>query len=341
MKPSDARPSRHPPAETWEHMNTTTGSQRDSSDSKREGSSGRLLFSAPYAAVLAASLAVAGCTNSSSAKHAAPAPAATSAGSAAPQGSAASLVPAADRGKTLDLGLELGNLPLADYTADRSSFTGLDYDLVQAMAPLLGVKVAYHGTNFNSLIPGVSSGKFAFAMSGIFDTATREKVVDEVTYMADSSVVITRKGGKTDLTENTLCGLRVSVEASSTQAADIPVRSAKCQAEGKEPIQLQIYTDQGQQYLAVTSGRADVINTPTSNGDYLIKTRPNDFQQAGPTYSSIPIAIVLQKGSGLTQAVQAAVNTLMANGSYAQILKKWGLSNAAIARSEVNMQSGK
>ena len=159
--------------------------------------------------------------------------------------------------------------------------------------------------------------------------------------MNESNVLITKKGGMTGLTSTSLCGLKVAVEAGSSEAAELPDSSKKCQADGKQAIGVQVYPNQGAQYLAVTSGRADVINTPTSNGDYLIKTRPDNFQQAGSTYGQVPVAIVLRKSSPLTRAVQSAINELMKNGTYAKIFDKWGLKNATIARSKINDASGK
>jgi len=307
---------------------------------RRRGSRRRSTTFACCAGALAAALVLAGCGSRSDGA------AATSAGqgtvsSHQPTGAFSSLVPNEFMGKTLDIAFEVGNLPLSDYTADRSSLQGLDYDLTEAMAKVLGVKFTYHGTNFDALIPGIQGGRYTLAMSGIFDTLEREKVVDEVTYMNESNILITKKGGKTGLTPTSLCGLKVAVEAGSSEAAALPDSSKTCQADGKQAISVQIYPNQGAQYLAVASGRADVINTPTSNGDYLIKTRPDDFQQAGPTYGQVPVAIVLRKSSPLTSAVQSAVNELIKNGTYAKIFAKWGLNNAAIARSKVNDASGK
>ncbi|MNY73329.1 hypothetical protein D3C86_2121020 [compost metagenome] len=48
------------------------------------------------------------------------------------------------------------------------------------------------------------------------------------------------------------------------------------------------------------------------------------------------IAFTTQKGNGLAVAAQAALNQLIENGSYAEILDRWGLSSEAIKKSELN-----
>jgi polar amino acid transport system substrate-binding protein len=248
----------------------------------------------------------------------------------------ASLLPAEYKGKTLKIGFEAGALPWADLTPDGSSMQGLDYDLMQAATAVLGVKAEYEGTSFTNIIPGVQGGRYDLGISSFYDTPEREKIVDEVTYGSDGQILITKKGGKTGLTEDTLCGLKVAVVASNLQAEQMPVKSENCVSEGKQPIAVQVYPTQAEQYLSVTSGRADVLNTGGSNGGYLVKTSPDAFEQAGPPFATVPVAIVLKKDSPLSEAMAAAVNKLIENGTYAKLFDKWGLSDWTTDEAKVN-----
>jgi polar amino acid transport system substrate-binding protein len=48
------------------------------------------------------------------------------------------------------------------------------------------------------------------------------------------------------------------------------------------------------------------------------------------------IAAMTRKGNGLVTALNEALNTVVANGKYAEVLGRWNLSSEAITTSEVN-----
>ncbi|MEM8283021.1 ABC transporter substrate-binding protein, partial [Morganella morganii] len=48
------------------------------------------------------------------------------------------------------------------------------------------------------------------------------------------------------------------------------------------------------------------------------------------------IAVTLKKGNGLVDAVQASLNSAIANGSYLQVLDRWAESDEKITHSEIN-----
>ncbi|MET4145189.1 hypothetical protein ABIB45_002100 [Arthrobacter sp. UYCo732] len=48
------------------------------------------------------------------------------------------------------------------------------------------------------------------------------------------------------------------------------------------------------------------------------------------------IAFTTQKGNGLAAAAQAALNTIIGDGSYAETLDRWGLYSEAAQKSELN-----
>ena len=48
------------------------------------------------------------------------------------------------------------------------------------------------------------------------------------------------------------------------------------------------------------------------------------------------IAATTKKGNGFAVAAAAGLNHLIEDGSYAKILDRWGLSEEAVAKSELN-----
>ena len=58
--------------------------------------------------------------------------------------------------------------------------------------------------------------------------------------------------------------------------------------------------------------------------------------KSGPTFGLAPYGLAVPKGSGLDKPVLAALEKLMANGTYDSILKKWQIQSAAITKPGVN-----
>ena len=57
---------------------------------------------------------------------------------------------------------------------------------------------------------------------------------------------------------------------------------------------------------------------------------------AGQPYGTAPYGIAIPKGKGLAGPVHRAMQNLMRSGSYAAILRKWGVQVGAIDQSVIN-----
>jgi polar amino acid transport system substrate-binding protein len=68
--------------------------------------------------------------------------------------------------------------------------------------------------------------------------------------------------------------------------------------------------------------------------DYAVKQN-SSLMKLGENYNVAPYGIALPKGTQLTQAVQAAVKALIQDGTYGQILNKWGVQSGAITADKV------
>ena len=80
--------------------------------------------------------------------------------------------------------------------------------------------------------------------------------------------------------------------------------------------------------------RADVTMSTINGLRYLVDQQPrlrfvNEFRR-------LDVGFALAKDSPLIPAVQAAVTRLMADGTYARILAKWGTSPSALRTSQVD-----
>ena len=58
--------------------------------------------------------------------------------------------------------------------------------------------------------------------------------------------------------------------------------------------------------------------------------------RSSPTFGAAPYGLALPKGNGMAKPVLEALKVLMADGTYASILKKWELQSAAINNPVIN-----
>lgn len=226
--------------------------------------------------------------------------------------------------------------PMESIGEDGKTIVGADADLAQAIGITMGVKVKMQKAGFDSILAGISSGKYDMGMSSFGDTKEREKTVDFVTYANVGTGFFVKKGNPKVSSLGSLCGKKVAVEKGTTQQIDVENQTKKCTRAGKPAVGLQTFPDQNGANQAVQSGRAQVGLADYPVVINVVAKSGGQFEQSGTQYALTPYAIAMPKGSGLDKSVQAAVQKLIDNGIYAKILKKWNISSTAIKESKIN-----
>jgi polar amino acid transport system substrate-binding protein len=283
--------------------------------------------------VLFTALAGAACGSAASTSSSAPA-------SASPSGQVSSIaaqVPAAVRAKgTITVAADATYAPNEFIGSDGHTVIGMDADLAAALGQVLGLKVNMVNATFDTIIPGLVSGKYGLGISSFTDTKVREQTVDFVTYFVAGTSFYVKTSGGPDVTSLAgLCGHKVAVEKGTTQQADVQAQAPKCASAGK-PVTPQIFNDQNAVNLALSSGRADVAMADSPVAAYQVKQSNGTFKLSGQPYGTAPYGIAIPKNSGMAQPVLAAVEHLMANGTYTKILQKWGVQEGAISNPAIN-----
>ncbi|GAA2752265.1 ABC transporter substrate-binding protein [Kitasatospora cinereorecta] len=226
-----------------------------------------------------------------------------------------------------------------EFKDEKGNIVGMDVDLANAIAQKLGLTADVQNADFTSIIPGISSNKYQLGMSSFTDTKEREQTVDMVTYFTAGSAGAVKKGNPDKIDLKDLCGKKVAVQTGTTQADEIKdVRNPECVKAGKPtiPNDGDKFTLQTDVTGALVAGRDQVMLADSPVVDYAIKQTNGQLEKIGDTYDSAPYGIVVAKGTDLTKAVQGAVQSLIADGTYKSILDKWGVDAGAIATSEVN-----
>lgn len=230
--------------------------------------------------------------------------------------------------------------PVDFYKSDGKTLTGFDADIMTAAAKLLGVKIKWSVIDFSAILPGITSGQYDFA-TDLTDTAAREKTVDFVETYRDGTSILVAHGNPEHLTNlGSLCGKKVVMTQGSVQIPIATAQSTKCTNAGKQAITQVIVADDPPARLALKSGQADAYLANTLASSYAAKTT-TDFQVLPGVYNfAYDGDIFPKKSKQLRNAVEAAFNVLIKNGTYGRIMKRYGLTNNEIKKSTTN-QAGK
>jgi polar amino acid transport system substrate-binding protein len=283
-------------------------------------------------AVLAA-IAVAGCGSSnkkSTSKSSLP--------TVSKNAKVAASVPAAVKKKgTLVVAADATYPPNEFLASDGKTVQGMDADLAKDLAKVMGLKFKVANANFDSILPGLASGKYDLGMSSFTDNKEREKTVDFVTYFSVHTAFFEKvKGGPKINGLADLCGHKVSVEKGTTQQVDASAQGKKCTSSGKPGVKVLVFPDQNGANLALTSGRADVAMADSPPAAYVTEKSNGQLKLTGKEYGPFPYGIAIPKNNGMAKPIQDALKDLISNGAYGAILKKWGIQSGAISNPKIN-----
>ncbi|RBM22985.1 transporter substrate-binding domain-containing protein [Streptomyces sp. PT12] len=284
-------------------------------------------LTAAVAAALALSSCAGGADDPDTGESPAPAPAADAA--------LASLVPDDLRGTTLSAVIGDSNPPLYSRT-ESGDLTGITYDLGIAAAELLGVELDVQANSFESSIPGLQSGTYDVSLWGTDITEERMRVIDQVPVGRIGYTFLTPESAE-PLADSmdAICGLTVAAIAGQTTIGLLDEQSAACEAAGAGSVTVSTFDDQASAGLAVKSGRADAATVNSVSGIH-IAAQDTELALSGPTFNEHLTGIATPRGSGLGEAFAAALQQLVDDGDYEEIISSYDADTFLIDEIAVN-----
>lgn len=237
----------------------------------------------------------------------------------------------------LKVGSDVSYAPLEFYGPGHR-MQGFDIDLAQAIGKRLGQPITITNHTFDDLLHAVSEGTFDVGVSAISDTRAREKQVDFVDYLLAGSGVLVPAGNPKHVFDlGSLCGLRVDVQRGTSQETALIEQSKRCTDIGLSPLKLIEFATDDQAFQAFTQGKSDAHVTDFPVVVYLARSNDHKYEVAGRQFDLVPYGIAVPKGDVVLRTrVVAALRSVIADGTYDTLLKKWGLEQGALRGAPVN-----
>jgi polar amino acid transport system substrate-binding protein len=262
----------------------------------------------------------------------------TSAAPAADQALAAKVPDAIKSDGKILVGTDATYAPNEFLDTDGKTVIGFDVDLFNAVAAKLGLKAEFQPAKFDAIIPGVESGKYETGVSSFTINDERLQQANMVSYFSAGTQWGAKKGNPTGVQPDEPCGKKVAVQASTVQdTEDLPKRVKACKTAGKPAITIDRYQGQDQATAAVVTGKDDAMLADSPIIAYAVKQTNGQLELLGDIYDSAPYGYVVKKDqTQFAQALAGAVGALVSDGTYKQILTKWGVEAGALDKPAVN-----
>lgn len=222
---------------------------------------------------------------------------------------------------------------------DGKTVIGEEVDLFNAVAAKFGVTAEWQPSSFDTIITGVQGNKYDVGVSSFTINPKRMEQVTMVSYFNAGTQWATAAGNPGQVDPDNPCGKTIAVQTGTVQdEEDLPQRQQQC---GDNRINVLQFDGQDQATAAVVSGRADAMLADSPVVAYAVKQSEGRLAALGPIYAAAPYGFVLSKDqTEFAQAMTEALAELKADGTYEQILEKWGTQDGAIDTFEVNPSVG-
>ncbi len=213
------------------------------------------------------------------------------------------------------------------------SYTGFDIDLITAIAQKMGLKAQIEKADFGTIITSLGNKRFDVVISAVTINDERKKVVDFVPYFNAGESLLVQKGNPKNLkTTADLCGQDVGVQKGTVEQDDLTTANTTCKKAGKPGINVTVLQDQTAvvQLLATNRVVATYQDSPVT--DYYLKLNSGQFEVGGSVVNAAQEGIAVRKGdTSMFNAVQAALKSTQSDGTYKNLISKWGVTSGAIA----------
>jgi len=216
-------------------------------------------------------------------------------------------------------------------------------DFSHALSQMLGVKIEHVRVNgLAAELMGIGSGRYDMSLGPIGDYPSRQENADFVDYVQEFVVFAVHSGNPQNINSlDDTCGKRIAVQAAGSAEKVIKDQLEVCVQQGKPEVVVMSYADQPTALLAVRSNRADAFFSSQAPLTYFVNQSDGQLELAATGqangFGDLFQGMVVGKDSPLGPVLQRAFNELIANGTYAKIMQKWGLEGNMVAKVEMNL----
>jgi basic membrane protein A len=235
---------------------------------------------------------------------------------AAPMATEEAAAPTGDLG-VVKVGIN-AEYPPFESVDENKNIVGFDPDLMNAIAARAGFDLEFINTRWDGIFVALQSGEFDAVSSAATITAEREEIVDfsNPYFNAGQMIAVKAENADTIQTPADLAGRRVGVQAGTT--GDI----AASDMQGVEVVR---YDEITLAFQALGAGDIDaVVNDGPVSAEIISKNPELGAVLVGDPFTDEFYGIAVNSDKPeLLDAINTALDEVIADGTYAEIYQKW------------------
>ena len=235
----------------------------------------------------------------------------------------------------------------ADFAAAPNQFIdasgkmdGLNVDMCGEVASRLGLELDWTNLAFPGLVPGLQASRYDGLCTSIFINPKRKEIMQMVAYVqwgeglmvrTDDSLAVNCTPTIGDQASyngcfDQLAGETVAVAAAGTTNQHLIAESDRMKAAGMEAVNIRAFDTTADAIQAVVSRQADgaYLNDPQAH--FYLTRNPGYVMPFAAAYPNTLALATLKANRPLADALQWALQQMQADGTYQQIVDKWGVA---------------
>lgn len=223
-------------------------------------------------------------------------------------------------GRTITVAVENAYPPFNMIDEATGEGVGWDYDAVREICKRINCVPEFKQAAWDGIFPAMQAGEYDMLADGVTITAERDEIVDfSIPYVIVGQVLLVRADETATLDEikadaNRLIGTQLGTTNEIVAKEHFPSERVKS------------FEDFGAAVLALLSKDVDGVVIDNVSALGFIEENPGKLKTAGQLTSDEELGFVFPPGSDLREAVNAALQSMIEDGTLESLNKKWGLT---------------
>jgi polar amino acid transport system substrate-binding protein len=196
---------------------------------------------------------------------------------------------------------------------------GWDYDTVREICERLNCTPEFQEAAWDGIFPAMAAGEFDMLADGVTYTTERDQSVDySIPYVTVGQVLLVRADETASVDD-------IKADANRPVGTQIGTTNEIVAKEHFPAERVQSFETFGAAILALLSGDIDGVVIDNVSATGFMGENEGQMKVAGQLTSDEQLAFVFPPGSDLIWPVNAALESMIADGTLEQLNQKWGL----------------
>jgi len=223
-------------------------------------------------------------------------------------------------GRTITVAVENAYPPFNMIDEATGEGVGWDYDAVREICKRINCVPEFKQAAWDGIFPAMQAGEYDMLADGVTITGERDEIVDfSIPYVIVGQVLLVRVDETASLDEikadaNRLIGTQLGTTNEIVAKEHFPAERVKS------------FEDFGAAVLALLSKDIDGVVIDNVSAVGFIEENPGKLKVAGQLTSDEQLGFVFPPGSDLREAINAALQSMIEDGTLEALNKKWGLT---------------